>query len=37
MAGGLAATSDVNRIEAPVTWKAYLVRDITVHLHIKPN
>lgn len=27
MAGGtaLAATSDVNRIEAPVTWKAYLI------------
>jgi len=22
---GLAATSDVNRIEAPVTWKAYLI------------
>lgn len=25
MAGGLAATADVNRIEAPVTWKAYLI------------
>lgn len=27
MPGGaaLAATSDVNRIEAPVTWKAYLI------------
>lgn len=26
MAGdALAATSDVNRIEAPVTWKAYLI------------
>ncbi|CAK3833072.1 glucose transporter rco-3 [Lecanosticta acicola] len=23
--GALAATSDVNRIEAPVTWKAYLI------------
>lgn len=23
--GALAATSDVNRIEAPVTWKAYLL------------
>lgn len=23
----LATTSDVNRIEAPVTWKAYLVND----------
>lgn len=23
--GALAATSDVNRIEAPVTWKAYLM------------
>ncbi|KAK3717210.1 hypothetical protein LTR37_005919 [Vermiconidia calcicola] len=23
--GGIAATSDVNRIEAPVTWKAYLL------------
>jgi len=25
MAGGIHATSDVNRIEAPVTWKAYLL------------
>ncbi|KXS98253.1 hypothetical protein AC578_6282 [Pseudocercospora eumusae] len=25
MAGGLATTSDVARIEAPVTWKAYLI------------
>jgi MFS family permease len=25
MAGGLVTTSDVNRIEAPVTWKAYLI------------
>ncbi|KJX97687.1 monosaccharide transporter like protein [Zymoseptoria brevis] len=25
MAGGLVATADVNRIEAPVTWKAYLL------------
>ncbi|UJO18891.1 Major facilitator-type transporter ecdD [Fulvia fulva] len=25
MAGGLTATADVNRIEAPVTWKAYLI------------
>ena len=25
MAGGLAATADVGRIEAPVTWKAYLL------------
>jgi MFS family permease len=25
MPGALAATSDVNRIEAPVTWKAYLI------------
>lgn len=25
MAGGLATTGDVNRIEAPVTWKAYLI------------
>jgi MFS family permease len=23
--GGLATTTDVNRIEAPVTWKAYLI------------
>ncbi|KAF2143099.1 uncharacterized protein K452DRAFT_248872 [Aplosporella prunicola CBS 121167] len=25
MAGGLATTADVSRIEAPVTWKAYLI------------
>jgi len=25
MAGGLATTADVNRVEAPVTWKAYLI------------
>ncbi|KAJ9626216.1 hypothetical protein H2203_003848 [Taxawa tesnikishii (nom. ined.)] len=25
MAGGLAATNDVSRIEAPVTWKAYMM------------
>ena len=25
MAGGLAATADVTRVEAPVTWKAYLM------------